>query len=73
MARLYTPAPHPGDDENGAFEPAGKIADHKPGFERAVEPRETDPGHHQRLQPDDEKSIPRESLAARIAKIQKEG
>jgi hypothetical protein len=61
-----------GDEENTDFGLPAKTVDQKSGFDRGVEQQvETD--DNPRLRPSEEKDIPQESLAARIAKIQKGG
>ena len=62
-----------GDEENTAFELPGKVADHKSGFDRKVAKEAAETGNNRRRRPSEEKDVPQESLAARIAKVQKGG
>jgi len=60
------------DDGNTHFTFRKNITQHKPGFEKAVAERETEAGNH-RFKASDEKHVPKESLAARLAKSAKGG
>lgn len=60
-----------GDDEGNAdFGLPAKVVDLKPGFDSEVVERGVETGTDRRLRPREEKDIPKETLAARIAKIQ---
>jgi hypothetical protein len=60
-----------GDEENADFGLPENVADHKSGFDREVANQEVETGNDRRRRPREEKDVPQESLAARIAKIRK--
>lgn len=61
------------DEENTGFGLPAKVADHKSGFDRSVAKKEAETGKNRRRRPSEEKDIPRESLATRVARHRKEG
>ena len=73
MANIPSKGSKGGDEENTAFGLQTKVVDHKSGFDRAVVTQEAETGKNHRRRPSEEKDIPQEALAARIAKIQKGG
>ena len=60
-----------GDAENTGFGFREKIVKHKPGFEPGSQEREPEAAGNHRFRPSPQKDIPKETLAARIAKSAK--
>lgn len=61
------------DEKNTGFNFRDDVARHKPGFEPASQEREPDDSGNHRFRRSEEKDVPKESLAARIAKSTRGG
>lgn len=60
-----------GDGENTGFGFRENVVKHKPGFEAGSQEREPESAGNHQLRPSPQKDIPKETLAARIAKSTK--
>jgi hypothetical protein len=70
VARIHAARTEPSDEENTAFGLPEQVADQKPGFDREVAYQageEGEPGKNDRFRSSEERAIPQEPLAARIA------
>ena len=61
------------DEQNKGFGIREKLADHKPGIDMGSQEREPESSGNHRFRRSEQKDIPKESLAARIAKSTKGG
>lgn len=60
------------DDDNADFTVHLNVVRHKPGFQKAAIV-ESDTGENHRFKSRPQKDVPKESLAARLARLTKEG
>ena len=72
MASMYSRRPERGDEDNTAFGLPERSLERKPGYTRNVTEREDEAAGHRR-RPSDEKDIPQEPLAERIARNRRDG